>query len=112
MFNVHNIVFHIFCYVRDIVLSQVGGGNDVELRGFMNNFFDGIVSSEMKLKSWDELVGALSLGYASNPFNQGLDKNLLILGPLDFGVMLEFYPCENFWDLESVSVKQCHKIIS
>jgi hypothetical protein len=35
----------------------------------MNNFFDGIVSSEMKLKSWDELVGALSLGYASNPFN-------------------------------------------
>jgi hypothetical protein len=51
------------------------------------------------------LVGALSLGYVANPFIWGLDRNLLTLGPLDFGVMLEFYPCENFWDLENVGVK-------
>ncbi len=42
------------------------------------------------------LVGALSLGYATNLFIWGLDKNLLILGPSNFGVMLEFYPYENF----------------
>lgn len=58
------------------------------------------------------LVSALSLGYVASPFIWGLDKNLLILGPLDFGVMLEFYPCENFWDSESVGVKQCHRIVS
>ncbi len=59
MFNVHNTIFHILCCVGDIelyvvVLSQASDGNDVELRGFMNNFLHGIVSSEMKLKSWDE----------------------------------------------------------
>jgi len=58
------------------------------------------------------LVGTLSLGYATNPFIWGLDKNLLILGPLDFGVMLEFYPCENFQDSKSVGVEQCHKIVN
>jgi hypothetical protein len=42
------------------------------------------------------LVGALNLGYATNPFIWGLDKKLLILGPSYFGVMLEFYPCEIF----------------
>jgi hypothetical protein len=60
----------------------------------------------------DTLVGALSLKYATSPFIWGLDKNLLILGPSDFGVMLEFYPCENFGDSKSVGVKQCHKIVS
>jgi hypothetical protein len=58
------------------------------------------------------LVGTLSLGYATNPFIWGLDKNLLILDPLDFGVMLELYLCENFQDSKSMGVEQCHKIVS
>jgi hypothetical protein len=37
-----------------VILSYAGGGNDAKLRGFMNNFLHGIVTSEMKLKSWDE----------------------------------------------------------
>ncbi len=58
------------------------------------------------------LVGALSLGYVVSTFIWCLDRNLFILGPSNFRVMLEFYPCENFWDSKSVGVKQCHKIIS
>ncbi len=59
MFDVHNTIFHIFYFIGDIefyvvVLSQAIGGNDGELRRFMNNFLHGIVSSEMKLKNWDE----------------------------------------------------------
>jgi hypothetical protein len=59
MFDVHSIIFHIFCCVGDIefyivVLSYVSGGNDVKLKGFMSNFLHGIVSSEMTLKNWDE----------------------------------------------------------
>jgi hypothetical protein len=47
-----------------------------------------------------------------NQFNHlRLGCKLLILGSLGIGVILEFFPCENFRDSMSKGVKQCHKLV-
>lgn len=48
-----------------------------------------------------------------NQFNHlRLGHKLLILGSSGIGVILKFFPCENFRDSMSKGVKQCHKLIS
>jgi len=51
-------------------------------------------------------------GICSQSIYLGFGQKLVDLGSFKFWVMLEFYPCENFRDLECVGVKQCHKIVS